>query len=372
MQLSLFALFSFVLSTILNKGCLSICQKTGLFIDPVRNDLPQKFHKKPVPRAGGIPIFLAFVISSLILNHQLGIYICLVSLPVFLSGIIEDLTHKISPAIRLAAAFISASLGVIFLGGIVENLGYLILPFLPAFLFTVVAVAGTVNSVNIIDGLNGLTSGTVILANIFIALALYHVGDYQLMTICLLSITATLGFYVFNIVKGKIFLGDGGAYFLGFLLAETSILMVNRNPDISPWFPLAVLIYPVFEVLFSFYRRKIKKNMSPFEADGLHLHTLLFKRRTNRIAIKATMFIYILIVPFMIAALFLHSNKYLLTLLVILFFLVYYKIYSNIVKYQSFAKSKYQLLSFLNLLKSGTSFLGKQGREREARLVRRQ
>ena len=82
-------------------------------------------------------------------------------------------------------------------------------------------------------------------------------------------------------LRGKIFLGDSGAYIIGFLLAILSILTVKRNPEISPWFPIAVLAYPIFETLFSIYRRKFIQKKSPLKNDGLHLHTLIYRRITK-------------------------------------------------------------------------------------------
>ncbi|MFN3598497.1 MAG: glycosyl transferase family 4, partial [Aquificaceae bacterium] len=75
-----------------------------------------------------------------------------------------------------------------------------------------------------------------------------------------------------------IFLGDGGAYLVGFLIAEISVLLVKRNPEVSPWFPLLVVAYPVVESLFSIYRRKVLRGRSPGEPDKLHLHTLVYRR----------------------------------------------------------------------------------------------
>jgi len=343
-------LISFLISVALNKCCIYLCSKYRLFLDPVRVDLPQKNHDEPVPRSGGLPIFLTFTLFSLFLKDPLALYIGLLSIPVFLSGVIEDFTHKISPVIRLIAAFLSAFLGIVFLGAIVKDLGYFLLPYYLSIFITIIAVAGVVNSVNIIDGLNGLTSGFVIIANLVFAYALHRVGDYELMAVALLGIGATMGFCVFNFSNGKIFLGDGGSYFLGFLLAEIAILTVDRNPQISPWFPLAVLIYPIFEVLFSFYRRKFKKDLSPFVADGLHLHTLLFKRKANRNSIKSIIIIFGSITPFMILSLWIIDNKYLLTVLIFILILSYYEIYKNIVQFNSWKKIMAKTKSYLRLL----------------------
>jgi len=89
---------------------------------------------------------------------------------------------------------------------------------------------------------------------------------------------AVLGFFAWNYPAGLIFLGDGGAYVLGFLLAELALLLLGRNPRVAPMFPLLVCIYPVFETVFSIYRRRFIRRTSPGVPDGVHLHHLIFKR----------------------------------------------------------------------------------------------
>ena len=96
----------------------------------------------------------------------------------------------------------------------------------------------------------------------------------------LVIIGGIIGFLTFNFPHGKIFLGDGGAYFLGFVCAVLSIKLINLVPEVSPWFPLILGAYPVWEVLFSAYRRK-RKNRHPFYPDKLHLHTLVYYRLTR-------------------------------------------------------------------------------------------
>jgi UDP-N-acetylmuramyl pentapeptide phosphotransferase/UDP-N-acetylglucosamine-1-phosphate transferase len=87
-----------------------------------------------------------------------------------------------------------------------------------------------------------------------------------------------LGFLVWNFPRGLIFLGDGGAYLVGFWVAELSVLLTTRNPEVSKWFPLLLCIYPIFETLFSIYRRLIVKKSNPSKPDASHLHQLVYKR----------------------------------------------------------------------------------------------
>ena len=85
------------------------------------------------------------------------------------------------------------------------------------------------------------------------------------------------GFLLVNYPRGRIFLGDGGAYLVGLLLAELSVLLVHRNSEVSAWFPLVLLAYPIWETIFSMYRRKVR-GQSTGQADALHLHTLVYRR----------------------------------------------------------------------------------------------
>ena len=146
-----------------------------------------------------------------------------------------------------------------------------------SFAFTVFAVTGVAHSINIIDGLNGLSGVVAILAAIGLAILAATVGDtFVLSAACVLA-ASIAGFLVLNYPRGRIFLGDGGAYLVGLLLAELSVILVHRNSEVSPWFPLVLLAYPVWETLFSMYRRK-KSGGSTGEADCLHFHTLVYRR----------------------------------------------------------------------------------------------
>jgi len=106
--------------------------------------------------------------------------------------------------------------------------------------------------------------------------ALQH-NDQFVAMLAVLGIGANLGFLAVNYPSGKLFLGDGGAYFLGFWVSEMAVLLV-RNPQVSAWQVLAICAYPVIEVLFSIYRRRMIQNVSPGAPDALHLHTLVYRR----------------------------------------------------------------------------------------------
>ncbi len=251
---------------------------------------PQKFHTYSVPRIGGVGIFLALVISAWISHSILSLekgllllQICLCALPTFAIGMIEDLTKKIGVKTRLIATAVSAYMSVYFLNILITKIqipgfDWALSISVIAIIFTVVAVTGLANAYNIIDGFNGLASMVAIISLLAIGYVAFKVNDPILASICLIVISAISGFFIWNYPRGLIFLGDGGAYLIGYLIATLSILLVNRNPSVSPWFALLVNAYPIFETLFTIWRRKVHQGRNPGLPDGAHFHSLLYRR----------------------------------------------------------------------------------------------
>jgi UDP-N-acetylmuramyl pentapeptide phosphotransferase/UDP-N-acetylglucosamine-1-phosphate transferase len=158
---------------------------------------------------------------------------------------------------------------------------FLSLPF-AAFLLTALVIAGFVNAINIIDGFHGLASGSVIAFLAGIAGLAWLANDGMVLRWCLLSAGATLGFLVWNWPWGKIFLGDGGAYLLGFWVVILGLMIPHRTPEISPMAPVLVGIYPLVETVYSMYRRKFVRTHPINHPDALHLHTLIYRRLVLR------------------------------------------------------------------------------------------
>ncbi|HKX43177.1 MAG TPA: glycosyltransferase [Burkholderiaceae bacterium] len=250
---------------------------------------PQKFHARPVPRVGGIGIVagaVAGVLVVLTLDRVVGLQGLLLlacGAPTFLAGLSEDITKRISPRRRLFFTAMSAALAVWLVEAVITRTAIPGLDWIVSFaagaaLVTVFVVAGVANSLNIIDGFNGLSSMCGILILVCLCYVGTVVGDPLVTLLALVGIGAMLGFFIWNFPAGLIFLGDGGAYFLGFYVAELAILLLHRNPEVSPMFPLLLCIYPVFETVFSIYRRKVLRDVSPGLPDGLHLHSLVYRR----------------------------------------------------------------------------------------------
>jgi len=249
----------------------------------------QKFHSGVVPRVGGVALLLAALagcgISAI---REDGLYtsvllLIVASLPAFLGGLGEDLTKRVRPSIRLMLAMVSGLIAFYLLDAAVVRLNiwgvdWLLQFGLVSLVATMVVIGGSANAINIIDGYNGLAA--VVSASIFAGFAYvsFYLGDRLLLVTSVTMIGAIAGFFIWNYPKGLIFLGDGGAYFLGFMMGETAVLLLYRHPGVSAWFPLLLCIYPVFETLFSIYRKKFVQGRSPGMPDGVHLHMLVYKR----------------------------------------------------------------------------------------------
>lgn len=251
---------------------------------------PQKFHIFIVPRIGGIGIFLSIFLTSLIallfFKLDRGLILAQLiacALPTFLIGLIEDFTKKMGVKIRLIATACSAGLLSYFFNAWiisiqVPGIDWLLSFWIFSMIFTIIGIIGLTNAYNIIDGFNGLASMVAMISLFAIGYVAFKANDPILASACLIVIGAIAGFFIWNYPKGLIFLGDGGAYLIGFLIAGFSILLVLRNPIVSPWFPLLVNAYPVFETLFTIWRRKVHQGKNPGLPDGAHFHSLIYRR----------------------------------------------------------------------------------------------
>jgi UDP-N-acetylmuramyl pentapeptide phosphotransferase/UDP-N-acetylglucosamine-1-phosphate transferase len=242
----------------------------------------QKFHLVPTPRVGGLSVMCGLLAVYVGANAGLCALlgpIVVAGLPALCLGVAEDLTKKVKASTRLLATFISGMLGCLLTGASITRLEIpgvdLVLASFPlAVLFTAFTVAGVANAVNIIDGFNGLASGTAIICFATLGAIAHNCGDVALTQLCYACGGVTLGFFVLNFPLGRLFLGDGGAYLLGFLMAWLGVMLSYRNPSVSVWAPLLTCCYPVFETVFTIIRR-LQVGSHPFEPDDRHLHSLI-------------------------------------------------------------------------------------------------
>ena len=249
----------------------------------------QKNHARAVPRVGGLAIALGLAaLLAWVAFTQPGhagemalLFAC--GLPPLLTGLAEDATKQVGIRTRLLATATSGALAFFLLGAQLTSVNLPCLDWLMGFtgfslFFIMVAVAGVANAVNIIDDCNGLASVVVAISLLSLAYVGWQVGDSLIVSMAL-AVGALLGFLLWNWPRGLIFLGDGGAYFIGYLVAVLSFLLVARHRGVvTPWYPFLLFIYPGFENLFSIWRRKVVRGASPGLPDGLHLHQLVFRR----------------------------------------------------------------------------------------------
>ena len=258
---------------------------------------PQRFHAGDVPRLGGAGIFVGVTVGWLVavfagaagdnLNVQINGLFAMswvaMAFPAAMGGVYEDVTQRLSVRYRLVLTAVSAAFACVLLGVSVDRLGIpgldewmQMMPWMGMAL-AFFAICGLPHAFNIIDGYNGLAGTVALLISAAIVHVALQVGDRQLAAIVVCLAGATCGFLFWNYPRGLIFAGDGGAYLWGVVIAVASILLVQRHEQVSPWFPMLLLIYPVWETVFSIYR-KLARGVSPGVADALHFHQLIYRR----------------------------------------------------------------------------------------------
>ena len=265
--------------------------------------MPQRFHVGHVPRLGGAAMFaaclagwgwLALAKPLFGIEHHipfdgtLAATWGLVALTGAASGVVEDLTQQLPARLRFVSTALAALLAVVLFGLMLPRTGlpplepwWQQMPWLQVGV-AILVLAGLPHAFNLIDGYNGL-AGTVAL---ICCAALVHValqlGDRQLAASVIVLAGATFGFLLLNYPHGLIFAGDGGAYLWGLVLGINGIQLVQRHPEVSPWFPILLLIYPIWEAIFSIYR-KVVRGQSPSLADALHFHQLIYRRVVRQV-----------------------------------------------------------------------------------------
>lgn len=252
----------------------------------------QKIHSAPTPRIGGLALLAGAIVTGFLLDpssQSLWWTICLCAIPAFGSGAIEDVTKKVSAKWRLIATVVAGLIFSLVTGYRIDHadipgLDYLLT--FPAFgvALSAIAIGGIANSLNIIDGVNGLASGTAIIVFSAFGVLAAQSGDTTVFAICLLMIGSIAGFFVLNFPSGRLFYGDAGAYSTGFVLAVIGIVLPARNPEYSPLIAVLALAYPWIETLVSIRRRLKREGTHPGAADRLHLHSLVYRSRARSLA----------------------------------------------------------------------------------------
>lgn len=315
----------------------------------------QKYHEVPVPRIGGMAIFIAFLLSTLLINNmgsEWNRFISGVAVSVFfifLGGITEDLTKDFGPFKRVAFMSFGTFIAIFAVNvlPIIYNLGIPLIDsqlktyYFTCLLLTVLLVVGVTNSFNLIDGYHGISSFCGMTGLITLAIIAYNLGCIEVYYTSLTMVGAILGFFIYNYPRGKLFLGDGGAYLIGFSIAVLGIYLSQKYHDkFKPLSLLLIVSYPVIEVLFTIYRRRLVKKVHAMKPDQMHLHQLIYhrclsvslgKKRNFRVLPRVLLFI----IPQSLLVIFFNNQLDIIMLGLFFSILIYLYCYISLIRFKT-------------------------------------
>ncbi|MDK7355924.1 MraY family glycosyltransferase [Peptoniphilus harei] len=279
-------LAAFILTFIQMPFTIKIAKKKG-FLDVPKDE--RRVHKKPIPVGGGIAMVISvsiLMVYFLPINKNL-IMALIASLIIAISGLYDD-KEGLSPKLKFLFQILAAV--ILIIGGMkiefftnpFDSHDALLILNILSIPVTIFWVCGITNTINLIDGLDGLASGVSMICAISMFFITYKMGRYDVSLICALVAGACLGFLPFNFNPAKIFMGDTGALYLGFMLSYISISGFLKQAAILMIFvPVLILGVPVFDTAFAMVRRKLS-GKSMVEADKGHLHHRLLKMGLNQ------------------------------------------------------------------------------------------
>ncbi|GGB32322.1 undecaprenyl-phosphate alpha-N-acetylglucosaminyl 1-phosphate transferase [Lentibacillus populi] len=264
----------------------------------------RKVHATPIPTLGGLAIYFSFLIGLVILQPENDYHLAIIcgGFIIIVLGCLDDL-FDLSPKVKFITQIIVAVL-VVFCGGL--QVEFINLPFGGqiefGFLSSVVTIfwiVGITNAINLIDGLDGLAAGVSSIALFTIAGMAVIMGDVYVATMALILFFSTVGFLRYNFYPAKIFMGDTGALFLGYMISVLALLGFKNVTIISFIIPIFILGVPISDTLIAMVRRYI--NNQPLSSpDSSHLHHRLVKSGfTHK---QTVLIIYALSAMFSVAA----------------------------------------------------------------------
>lgn len=295
----IFLIFSFIIAFVFSFAFTPVVKRMAYKIKAI--DIPKdgrRMHKHPIPRLGGLAIIFGFMVSTLCFGHMTkGLVAILISAMIIaVMGIIDD--AKALHAVPKFIVQIIAALIVVIWGGVkVEVFSnpivwsgqpYFVMPGWASVVFSVFWIVFITNAVNFIDGLDGLAAGVSAIMTVSLVFISARLGDYSVAVLGTALMGACFGFLPYNFNPAKIFMGDTGSTFLGFMLATLSIQGVFKSyAVISFAVPLLIMGLPLFDAAFAMVRR-IVKGQNPMKADRGHLHHRLIDMGFSQ---KQTVFI---------------------------------------------------------------------------------
>lgn len=321
--------------------------KLNLFVSKKYNAI-QKIHIGSVPRLGGAIVYSVLLFyfyfnrAKYEINNEFFIFM-LFLIPLIIISLSEDLFQNIAPKFRF---FVISFTSLFFLYFSNISLPIVDIPILNSILqnnllniiFLSICISILANGMNMIDGTNGLLVLVCISQLISISLLASNIEAWEILKISLPMISTLVILLLFNFPFGKIFSGDLGAYFFGFFIGYLTVYFFGKYNNLLSWNAALILFYPVFEVLFTYIRR-IKNNLSPFQADFLHLHSLIFGKLNKKLRLKrndANYLATLILIPFIFLPTLLILNVFEILYLIIIaiivmtiLYLLYYKKFIN-------------------------------------------
>lgn len=344
-------LLTLVLCFLLSVTITPLVKKLAIAIGVTDKPDPRKVHQKIMPRLGGLAIYISFIIGFLalgLLNREtLPIIIgCTI---IIITGILDDkftLSAKVKLLGQIVAAIIVVMNGVVIqfinlpFGGMIE-FGIFSIP------ITILWIVGITNAVNLIDGLDGLAAGVSSIALITISGMALLKGDLFTFSLGMILLGSTLGFLVHNFYPAKIFMGDTGALFLGYMISILSLLGFKNVTMLSLVVPIIILGVPISDTFFAIIRRLLNK--SPISApDKSHLHHCILRSGFSHR--QTVLLIYAMAAMFSLAAFIFSQATIRGALLVIIVMLIVIELF---VEKVGLVGNDYKpLLKFLNLKKT--------------------
>lgn len=262
----------------------------------------RKIHTGNISRLGGVAIFIAFfVLMVYVLNDSKvhfdkKLYIAAVALA-FLTGFIDDLVRiraRYKFIMQGGAAFLAVMSGLSFKAIKVYSFTEINFGSFAA-VITIIWIIAFMNAVNLIDGMDGLSTGIVLISNVFIYIISIQTGSPVVASMSAVLGGAILGFYVFNFPPARIFLGDGGAYFIGFVYATLPLMGIKKSAVLTLFLvPMVLLLVPIVDVIQVMVSR-YKRGYNLFFPDKRHLHHRLMSVGLSTKGILFVMYTYTIV-----------------------------------------------------------------------------
>ncbi|MEG0177146.1 MraY family glycosyltransferase [Anaerorhabdus sp.] len=269
----------FVLPLILSLVLVPIAKKVGIGLGIYAEENQRTVHHGKMVRMGGLAIYVAFMVGMAIFVKADDTLngILLGGMVVFFGGLLDDI-FDLKPIIKLAfqivAALIAIFMGQVYLSSINLPFGITINSVFISGFISFVWIVGITNAINLMDGLDGLSSGISLIVTCTIGILGFFMGRRDICIMSLILAGAILGFLKYNFHPASIFMGDCGALFLGYMIATISLLGFKTTAFITLGFPILILFIPISDTIIAIIRRKLK-GQKISEADRSHLHHVL-------------------------------------------------------------------------------------------------